>query len=237
MLFRRYLFLFSWASFILFLSTFLSYLAVFKFWKKKITTAIGLLLVVFLSLGLCAKVVYKDLKRRRFLKAGKKIAAFPARKIPFSSITSTQLILNTNKIMRNVFNAILDIRNRFPELKNFNEKHFKRGYEIIYGKDCWGYCPPWEVARISYGAISDNPEDNVFLDICFTEFPYNEYTDETPPIIQIYVERLQHWLCVVLQSQNPALKNEMAVIARYSVKEFTTKEFYTPLEVSQFLNR
>lgn len=187
--------------------------------------SIGLLLVVFLAAMLSAKFVYKDIKCRRFLKAGKKVAAFPARKIPFSSITSTQLVFNTNEIMRSIFNKILNLKKQYPQLQLFDEKYYSRGYEIIYGKDCWGYCPPWQLAKISYGAFTKETGKGIFLDVYFTEFPYNEYTESVAPLAQIYIERLEHWLCVALRTNNPGLNNAIIEIVKDSVKDLETKEF------------
>lgn len=127
-------------------------------------------------------------------------------------IDSKIVVSESNIIMRNIYNDILLLKEKYKEIQHVAEKCIhKDGYEVDK-KGCRGYCPPWELSRIQYEGV-------FFLDIDFSEFPWNEHTWSSPaPLREIYIEKIAHYLHLNIRSDNDNLKKELIEIIEKNIK-------------------
>jgi hypothetical protein len=82
-----------------------------------------------------------------------------------------ELVLEkSNEIMRDIYDDILKVKDKYKELKDFGEGNYKQGHKTnaVKGVNCFGYCPPWELADIRYPEKIPAP-GSIWFNIRFSE--------------------------------------------------------------------
>jgi len=112
-----------------------------------------------------------------------------------------------NLVMRNIFNGILKIKDKYKELDKFGEKAYQKNREIRYDKSKYKY----------EGQNKPNYTSQLSFVIMPTQWPYPPQPsfpplDRSEPDREIYIKEVGLYLDIYITSDNYELKNELMKI-------------------------